>query len=163
MPPKQQKSDQTLFANGQSLKFSQYSAARRALRRERAPDVNRVGAVESSAACGGATSTYTFPSADHRSTRRISPDHLLRLHLPRRSQHSARSFPSLSSMAAYPCVAAQNVKDLPLPSACQPAFAQPSGSSADAMVRLYFVPLHSRTFLLSSTRSGYVFPSTLHE
>jgi hypothetical protein len=63
-------------------------------------------------------------------------------------------------MAPYPCVAVQNVRDVPLPSACQPYFAQPSGSSADAMVRLYIFPLHSRTFFLSSTRSGYVFPST---
>ena len=73
--------------------------------------------------------------------------HLLRSHRTLTS--------SLVSMAPYPCVAVQKSKDVPLPSACQPYFAQLGCS-----VRLYFFPLHSRTFLLSSTRSEYVVPST---
>src|SRR5580692_11168001 len=91
----------------------------------------------------------------HRWPDRRSVYHLLRL-------HRTLTFPSLSSMAPYPCVAVQNVKDVPLPFACQPYLAQPFGSSAVAVVRLYFLPLHSRTFCLSSTRSGYVVPSTSH-
>src|SRR5208282_2389988 len=93
-----------------------------------------------------------FPSGRFCFHRRLSP---LRWHW-------ICSFPfwlsKLSSMAAYPLVLVQKSKDVPLPSACQPYFAQ-----SGCKIMVYFFPLHSRTFLFSSTRSGYVFPSTLHE